>query len=117
VAWYFHYSILQLVWRDIFIIQYYNWCGVIFSLFNVTTGVAWYFHYSILELVWRGVFIIQYYNWCGWYFHYSILQLVWRGIFIIQYYNWCGVVFSLLNITTGVAWYCHYFHFIIIEII
>jgi hypothetical protein len=27
------------------------------------------------------------------------------------------VVFSLLNITTGVAWYCHYFHFIIIKII
>jgi hypothetical protein len=64
VAWYFHHSMLQRVWRGIFIIQYYNWCGVVFSSFNVTTGVAWYFHYSILQLVWRGILITQYYNWC-----------------------------------------------------
>jgi len=76
----FRYLILQLVWRGIFIIQYYNWCGVVFSLFNITTGV------------WRGIFIIQYYNWCGvvfsllnittgvaWYchyFHFIIIEII-----------------------------------------
>jgi hypothetical protein len=38
------------VWRGIFIIQYYNWCGVVFSLFNIKTGVAWYFYFFILKM-------------------------------------------------------------------